>query len=161
MYPSKRNEDAANRPFARMHIHFVLVRGERWAGNGSAFRPKTEFLEPIQKCKSETLLVPNEDLFVLNEMSHPLSKCIGCTGSCLEPHAPKRPRKDNGQDAWSKDKNCVDYESNHALDSRCRQVAVLHNFETSFPQLKVKSIFRSAGNRQGEVLRLVPSRRYR
>jgi hypothetical protein len=36
----KRNEVAADRPFARMHQHFVLVRGEKWAGHGSAFRPK-------------------------------------------------------------------------------------------------------------------------
>ena len=36
----KRKENTADRPFARMHVHFVLVRGEKWAGIGSAFRPK-------------------------------------------------------------------------------------------------------------------------
>ena len=36
----KRREDAVDRPFARMHIHFVLARGDKWAGTGSAFRPK-------------------------------------------------------------------------------------------------------------------------
>ena len=38
----KRREDAVDRPFARMHIHFVLARGDKWAGTGSAFRPKGE-----------------------------------------------------------------------------------------------------------------------
>jgi hypothetical protein len=38
----KRREDAVDRPFARMHIHFTLVRGDKWAGTGSAFRPKGE-----------------------------------------------------------------------------------------------------------------------
>jgi hypothetical protein len=41
----KRNEEAADRPFARMHVHFVLVRGEKWAGNGSAFRAKSKALK--------------------------------------------------------------------------------------------------------------------
>jgi hypothetical protein len=36
----KRKEQAVDRPFARMHTYFVLVRGEKWAGTGSAFRPK-------------------------------------------------------------------------------------------------------------------------
>jgi hypothetical protein len=45
----KRNEDAADRPFARMHVHFVLVRGERWAGHGSAFRPKSKALKHESK----------------------------------------------------------------------------------------------------------------
>eukprot|EP00292_Cryptomonas_paramecium_P011975 CAMPEP_0113663924 /NCGR_PEP_ID=MMETSP0038_2-20120614/1435_1 /TAXON_ID=2898 /ORGANISM="Cryptomonas paramecium" /LENGTH=296 /DNA_ID=CAMNT_0000579051 /DNA_START=146 /DNA_END=1033 /DNA_ORIENTATION=- /assembly_acc=CAM_ASM_000170 len=36
----KRREEAQPRPFARMHMHFVLVRGDKWAGTGSAFRPK-------------------------------------------------------------------------------------------------------------------------
>ena len=48
----KRNEDAADRPFARMHVHFVLVRGEKWAGNGSAFRAKSKALN--HESKSET-----------------------------------------------------------------------------------------------------------
>jgi hypothetical protein len=38
----KRREDAVDRPFARMHIHFILARGDKWAGTGSAFRPKGE-----------------------------------------------------------------------------------------------------------------------
>mmetsp|Transcript_68000 Transcript_68000/g.181733 ORF Transcript_68000/g.181733 Transcript_68000/m.181733 type:complete len:203 (+) Transcript_68000:157-765(+) len=36
----KRKEGTVDRPFARMHVHFVLARGDRWAGTGSAFRPK-------------------------------------------------------------------------------------------------------------------------
>ena len=36
----KRSAAAPDRPFARMHTHFVLARGERWAGTGSAFRPR-------------------------------------------------------------------------------------------------------------------------
>jgi hypothetical protein len=35
----KRNEEAVERPFARMHSHFVLVRGGRWAATGTTFRP--------------------------------------------------------------------------------------------------------------------------
>ena len=36
----KKVESAATRPFSRMHTHFVLIRGEKWAGTGSAFRFK-------------------------------------------------------------------------------------------------------------------------
>ena len=36
---NKRRGSAPDRPFGRMHFHFKLVRGERWAGTGSAFRP--------------------------------------------------------------------------------------------------------------------------
>lgn len=36
----KKSEGASNRPFSRMHTYFVLVRGERWAGTGSAFKAK-------------------------------------------------------------------------------------------------------------------------
>ncbi len=46
----KRNEDAADRPFARMHVHFVLVRGEKWAGNGSAFRSKSKIMKLESYC---------------------------------------------------------------------------------------------------------------
>ena len=35
----KRKEEAIERPFARMHSHFVLVRGGRWAATGTTFRP--------------------------------------------------------------------------------------------------------------------------
>eukprot|EP00291_Cryptomonas_curvata_P013087 CAMPEP_0172203624 /NCGR_PEP_ID=MMETSP1050-20130122/31400_1 /TAXON_ID=233186 /ORGANISM="Cryptomonas curvata, Strain CCAP979/52" /LENGTH=264 /DNA_ID=CAMNT_0012881885 /DNA_START=83 /DNA_END=873 /DNA_ORIENTATION=+ len=35
----KRKEQAVDRPFARMHNYFILVRGGRWAGTGSTFRP--------------------------------------------------------------------------------------------------------------------------
>ena len=54
----KRNEDAADRPFARMHVHFVLVRGEKWAGHGSAFRAKSKVLK--QESKSESQFSPNQ-----------------------------------------------------------------------------------------------------
>jgi hypothetical protein len=37
---AKRNQDSIDRPFARMHVHFELVRGDKWAGTGSAFRPR-------------------------------------------------------------------------------------------------------------------------
>jgi hypothetical protein len=30
-----------HRPFSRMHTYFVLIRGEKWAGTGSAFKFKT------------------------------------------------------------------------------------------------------------------------
>jgi hypothetical protein len=36
----KRKAGAADRPFARMHVYFELVRGDRWACTGSAFRAK-------------------------------------------------------------------------------------------------------------------------
>ncbi len=45
----KRKENTADRPFARMHIHFALVRGEKWAGMGSAFRPKSVVCPSIQE----------------------------------------------------------------------------------------------------------------
>ena len=131
---AKRNEDAANRPFARMHIHFVLVRGERWAGNGSAFRPKTEMLEPIHTPKTETQLETTQDASVLNESSLPLSKGIGCTRG-QEPEGPqphpqdnKRPRLAlaNGQDGWSNERSFVDDDSDEVFDTICRQVDVVH-----------------------------------
>ena len=37
----KRKELAVDRPFARMHTYFVLLRGEKWAGTGTLFRPKS------------------------------------------------------------------------------------------------------------------------
>ena len=40
---------ATNRPFSRMHTHFVLVRGEKWAGTGSAFKVKQEETVPTAK----------------------------------------------------------------------------------------------------------------
>lgn len=36
----KRKAGAIDRPFARMHVYFDLIKGERWAGAGTAFRPK-------------------------------------------------------------------------------------------------------------------------
>ena len=36
----KRKAEAVDRPFARMHVHFELLRGDKWAGTGSAFRPR-------------------------------------------------------------------------------------------------------------------------
>jgi hypothetical protein len=36
----KRKELSVDRPFARMHTYFILLRGEKWAGTGSLFRPK-------------------------------------------------------------------------------------------------------------------------
>ena len=38
----RRKEDAVYRPFARMHTYFTLLRGEKWAGTGSAFRPRSK-----------------------------------------------------------------------------------------------------------------------
>jgi len=43
----KKVESATHRPFSRMHTFFVLVRGEKWAGTGSAFRFKQEEAEPV------------------------------------------------------------------------------------------------------------------
>ena len=48
----KRRGDAPDRPFARMHAHFVLARGERWAGTGSAFRPKSAGCSPVPPLSS-------------------------------------------------------------------------------------------------------------
>ena len=49
----KRNDQAMDRPFARMHVYFDLVRGDKWAGTGSAFRPKQfsnfQYLSSSQK----------------------------------------------------------------------------------------------------------------
>ena len=56
----KRKENAADRPFARMHIHFVLVRGEKWAGAGSAFRPKTMVCSSRQELRSQELRVDRD-----------------------------------------------------------------------------------------------------
>ena len=56
----KRKENAADRPFARMHIHFVLVRGEKWAGTGSAFRPKSMVSSSRQELRSEELQFLNQ-----------------------------------------------------------------------------------------------------
>ena len=38
----KRKLGSIDRPFARMHIHFELIRGDKWAGTGSAFRPRAQ-----------------------------------------------------------------------------------------------------------------------
>ena len=42
----KRKAEAIDRPFARMHVHFELLRGDKWAGTGSAFRPRVPLEEP-------------------------------------------------------------------------------------------------------------------
>ena len=42
----KRKASAPDRPFARMHIFFELVRGDRWSSTGSTFRPKK--FSPLQ-----------------------------------------------------------------------------------------------------------------
>jgi hypothetical protein len=49
MVRGKKVESAAHRPFSRMHTHFVLVRGEKWAGTGSMFRYKEKTPDP-SKC---------------------------------------------------------------------------------------------------------------
>ena len=49
----KRKAEAADRPFARMHMHFELVRGGKWAGKGSAFRPKMEIGQSACKGHAE------------------------------------------------------------------------------------------------------------
>ena len=49
----KRKADAADRPFARMHVHFELVRGDRWACTGSAFRPKVSSTVERDESKSD------------------------------------------------------------------------------------------------------------
>ena len=62
----KRKEQAVDRPFARMHTYFVLVRGEKWAGTGSAFRPKAtgttvpvdRFHEPRVEHDQSAKLIP-------------------------------------------------------------------------------------------------------
>lgn len=36
----KRKIHAPDRPFAGMHVHFIMIRGEKWAETGSCFRPK-------------------------------------------------------------------------------------------------------------------------
>jgi hypothetical protein len=38
----KRRDEGLDRPFARMHLFFVLIRGDKWGATGSAFRAKTE-----------------------------------------------------------------------------------------------------------------------
>ena len=42
---AKRKAGAVNRPFARMHVYFDLVKGEKWASTGSAFRPRHSFFQ--------------------------------------------------------------------------------------------------------------------
>jgi hypothetical protein len=36
----RRKEESVYRPFARMPTYFTLMRGEKWAGTGTAFRPR-------------------------------------------------------------------------------------------------------------------------
>jgi hypothetical protein len=45
----KKVESAAHRPFSRMHTHFVLVKGEKWAGTGSMFKYKESTPPPPAK----------------------------------------------------------------------------------------------------------------
>jgi hypothetical protein len=46
----KKVESAIHRPFSRMHTHFTLVRGEKWAGTGSAFKSKNEDVPKTHEC---------------------------------------------------------------------------------------------------------------
>jgi len=65
---SKRTNETATRPFSRMHVHYAIVRGERWAGTGTAFRAKDavvdDFLdtEKIQANKINVTLMPSDGL---------------------------------------------------------------------------------------------------
>jgi hypothetical protein len=43
---AKRSEASNSRPFSRMHSHYSLVRGEKWAKTGSAFRAKDAAQDP-------------------------------------------------------------------------------------------------------------------
>lgn len=38
---NKKNEAAKDRPFSRMHRFYTLLQGEKWAGTGSIFTPKS------------------------------------------------------------------------------------------------------------------------
>jgi hypothetical protein len=41
-FHGNRKDEATDRPFSKMHIHFLLVRGDKWGVTGSTFRPKYE-----------------------------------------------------------------------------------------------------------------------
>ena len=51
MTRGKKVESASHRPFSRMHTHFVLVRGEKWAGTSqlSSSRKTNRQLLPLHR----------------------------------------------------------------------------------------------------------------
>mmetsp|Transcript_88654 Transcript_88654/g.235987 ORF Transcript_88654/g.235987 Transcript_88654/m.235987 type:complete len:459 (+) Transcript_88654:826-2202(+) len=78
----KRKDDATDRPFARMHIHFVLVRGDKWAGAGSCFRSKFDNYRPSwwtpQGPSSQSSAMSNEQI-------------VQCSGTETTPPIADRP----------------------------------------------------------------------
>jgi len=50
---------AQSRPFARMHSYFVLIRGEKWAGTGSAFKFKNaDVVHAVHASRAATPAAP-------------------------------------------------------------------------------------------------------
>eukprot|EP00286_Rhodomonas_abbreviata_P026757 CAMPEP_0181312628 /NCGR_PEP_ID=MMETSP1101-20121128/13801_1 /TAXON_ID=46948 /ORGANISM="Rhodomonas abbreviata, Strain Caron Lab Isolate" /LENGTH=730 /DNA_ID=CAMNT_0023419497 /DNA_START=133 /DNA_END=2324 /DNA_ORIENTATION=- len=63
---AKRSDGTNSRPFSRMHNHYVLVRGEKWAKTGSAFRAKDAVHElpradQVQASKINVTLLPTDE----------------------------------------------------------------------------------------------------
>eukprot|EP00961_Rhodomonas_salina_P290001 3918684-Rhodomonas_salina.1 len=63
---AKRSDGTNSRPFSRMHNHYVLVRGEKWAKTGSAFRAKDAVHElprgdQMQASKINITLIPSDE----------------------------------------------------------------------------------------------------
>mmetsp|Transcript_4819 Transcript_4819/g.7713 ORF Transcript_4819/g.7713 Transcript_4819/m.7713 type:complete len:661 (+) Transcript_4819:51-2033(+) len=62
----KKNDATTNRPFSRMHAYFVLVRGEKWAGTGSAFKAKevSQMVSPADRVSASNInitLMPSDE----------------------------------------------------------------------------------------------------
>ena len=65
-FQANRRDEASDRPFSKMHIHFMLTRGDRWGVTGSTFRPKYELPQKYDAMYVE----PNSALPPLNQRSN-------------------------------------------------------------------------------------------
>jgi hypothetical protein len=56
----KSRDDTHDRPFARMHMHFILLRGDRWGATGSAFRPKLNLPQMVDASFGIEVMQPHD-----------------------------------------------------------------------------------------------------
>jgi hypothetical protein len=80
----KRRDEGLDRPFARMHLFFVLIRGDKWGATGSAFRAKCDAAQPPPR-PSEPPCPANHSGFPPRP-SYPLSDLFTATSSGLAAH---------------------------------------------------------------------------
>jgi hypothetical protein len=90
----RRKEEAVYRPFARMHTYFTLMRGEKWAGTGSAFRPRSKASDKDPQSLADPWALPTPPFPAITQTSPAPSHTAG-HAPAPAPH-PLGPKQDGG-----------------------------------------------------------------